>query len=166
MNSNMAVKQSHHWIDLLAVVAGATVVFWLSRRYDLLEKALIFVQTHEQWEIDELFIVAIFLTLALTVYSLHQWRETVRAGKLLGKTNLELESSLAEIKKLRDIIPICANCKKIRADDGYWEQVESYIEQHTGSRFSHGICPDCVRKLYPELADELLSRTSRPDVPE
>ena len=54
------------------------------------------------------------------------------------------------IEKLR-ILPICANCKKIRDDKGYWSQIESYIEDHSEAEFSHGICPDCAKELYPDL---------------
>ena len=63
----------------------------------------------------------------------------------------ELEDALAEIKTLRGIIPICSSCKKIRDDEGYWHQVEVYIRDHSEAEFSHGICPECAKKLYPEI---------------
>ncbi|MCP4351785.1 MAG: response regulator [Desulfobacterales bacterium] len=63
----------------------------------------------------------------------------------------ELEEALFKIRTLNGLLPICASCKKIRNDKGYWEQVETYIENHTDVRFSHGVCPDCSRRLYPEL---------------
>jgi hypothetical protein len=62
-----------------------------------------------------------------------------------------LEKALKEVKTLRGILPICAFCKKIRDDNGYWDQVESYVSQHTDAGFSHSVCPDCVAKHYPEL---------------
>ena len=65
----------------------------------------------------------------------------------------ELQSAIEHIKTLRGIIPICANCKKIRDDKGYWEQVEAYVSRHTEAQFSHGICPDCMKILYPEFSD-------------
>ncbi|MCX5876346.1 MAG: DUF3365 domain-containing protein [Deltaproteobacteria bacterium] len=68
----------------------------------------------------------------------------------------ELQESLAQVKLLSGFIPICASCKKIRDDQGFWTQVESYIASHSEAQFSHGICPDCVTKLYPELADKIL----------
>lgn len=64
-----------------------------------------------------------------------------------------LQKVLDEIKTLRGIIPICASCKKIRNDTGAWEQLEAYINKHTDANFSHGICPDCIRQLYPEFID-------------
>ena len=62
-----------------------------------------------------------------------------------------LKQALSEVKTLRGLIPICAACKKIRDDDGYWASVEMFIENRTLAEFTHGICPDCVHKLYPEL---------------
>ena len=70
--------------------------------------------------------------------------------QLKRKTDL-LEQALKEIKTLRGIVPICANCKKIRDDEGYWSQVEVYVQNHTEAKFSHGICPGCAKKLYPEF---------------
>ncbi|HMA07537.1 MAG TPA: PAS domain-containing protein [Ramlibacter sp.] len=59
----------------------------------------------------------------------------------------EKEEVLAEVKELTGLLPICAWCKKIRADEGYWTQLEKYVESHTKATFTHGICPDCVGKL-------------------
>ncbi len=69
----------------------------------------------------------------------------------------ELRQALCQVKKLTGLLPICSGCKKIRDDDGYWNKVEAYISAHSDVRFSHGICPDCVRKHYPDLADKILS---------
>ncbi|MBA3016479.1 MAG: cache domain-containing protein [Proteobacteria bacterium] len=65
----------------------------------------------------------------------------------------DLEKALTEVKKLSGFLPICASCKKIRDDGGYWQQVEIYIRDHSEAQFSHGICPDCIKKLYPEFAE-------------
>jgi len=70
---------------------------------------------------------------------------------------IKLQDSIAQIKTLSGLIPICASCKKIRDDSGYWHQVEEYVKQHSDAEFSHGICPDCIKTLYPEFADDLLS---------
>jgi PAS domain S-box-containing protein len=61
----------------------------------------------------------------------------------------ELQSALADIKTLSGLVPICANCKKIRDDQGYWTQLEAYIQDRSETQFSHSICPDCAAKLYP-----------------
>ncbi len=60
----------------------------------------------------------------------------------------ELETALNEVKTLSGLLPICASCKKIRDDRGYWNQIESYIRDHSEAEFSHSICPECARKLY------------------
>ncbi len=65
---------------------------------------------------------------------------------------IELQEALADIKKLSGLVPICSSCKKIRDDKGYWNQVEAYIQDHSEARFTHGLCPDCMKKLYPEYA--------------
>ena len=63
----------------------------------------------------------------------------------------KLEDSLEKIKTLRGLIPICAACKKIRDDRGFWHQVETYIKDHSAAEFTHSICPDCWQELYPEF---------------
>jgi len=63
----------------------------------------------------------------------------------------ELQKALNEIKTLRGILPICSYCKQIRDDKGYWEQIETYIHEHSDTEFSHGICPECAKKYYPDM---------------
>jgi hypothetical protein len=62
----------------------------------------------------------------------------------------ELAKQFTQIKMLRGLIPICAQCKRIRDDDGYWNHIELYLTQKIDARFTHGICPECARKLYPD----------------
>jgi hypothetical protein len=62
---------------------------------------------------------------------------------------VELKDALDKVKTLSGLLPICSSCKKIRDDKGYWNQIENYIRSHSNAIFSHGICPDCARKLYP-----------------
>ncbi len=68
----------------------------------------------------------------------------------LKEKNRQLQQALDSVKTLSGLLPICANCKKIRDDEGYWEDVEIYIRNHSGAVLSHGLCPDCVVTLYPE----------------
>lgn len=63
----------------------------------------------------------------------------------------ELREALANLKVLRGLLPICASCKKIRDDKGYWNQIERYIRDHSEADFSHTLCPDCAKKLYPNI---------------
>jgi response regulator RpfG family c-di-GMP phosphodiesterase len=67
----------------------------------------------------------------------------------LRRSNDELQRALKEVKVLRGLIPICASCKKIRNDGGFWQQLEEYLGQHSEAEFSHGLCKPCIKKLYP-----------------
>lgn len=67
------------------------------------------------------------------------------------KREKDLEEALDQVKALKGMLPICASCKKIRKDDGYWQQIESYIRDHSEAEFSHSICPECAKRLYPDL---------------
>lgn len=69
----------------------------------------------------------------------------------LESANKELERALINIKQLSGMLPICASCKKIRNDKGYWEQIEAYLRDHSEVKFSHSICPECTGKLYPDI---------------
>jgi len=77
--------------------------------------------------------------------------ERKQAEKALEEEHRQLQQALNEVRTLRGIVPICANCKKIRDDKGFWNQVEQYVSDRTEAQFSHGICPDCAQELYPEF---------------
>lgn len=68
---------------------------------------------------------------------------------------LELEVANSEITRLRGILPICSSCKRVRDDEGFWQQVEVFVEAHSEAQFSHGTCPACMLQLYPEYSDTL-----------
>ena len=78
------------------------------------------------------------------------------------KDNLivELRKALSEVKTLSGMLPICSSCKKIRDDKGYWNKIELYIHSHSEVQFSHGICPDCAKKLYPDIEFKNKDKTS------
>ena len=80
--------------------------------------------------------------------------ELVRQFQDIVNTDLALLAAHADIQTLSGLLPICASCKKIRDDRGFWNQIEQYIEEHSLARFSHGICPDCANKLYPGLSKD------------
>ena len=77
--------------------------------------------------------------------------ERKRAEEEREKLIANLQEALDNIKTLKGLLPICAGCKKIRDDKGYWNQIEAYIRDHSEAEFSHGICPECFKKLYPDL---------------
>ncbi|MDH3973234.1 MAG: response regulator [Deltaproteobacteria bacterium] len=66
----------------------------------------------------------------------------------------ELEKALSDIKVLSGLIPICSHCKKMRNDEGYWQHLEKFIAERSNANFTHGICNECLKKFYPDLADE------------
>jgi len=70
----------------------------------------------------------------------------------------DLQEALANIKTLSGLLPICASCKKIRDDKGYWNQIETYIKNHSGATFTHGICPECIEKLYPDVYERMQAK--------
>lgn len=72
-------------------------------------------------------------------------------NRKLQEANQNLSQALAEVKTLRGLIPICARCKRIRDDDGLWDQIETYISQHSEAIFSHGVCPECAKALFPSV---------------
>jgi len=97
------------------------------------------------------FRVAAGLGLALLAFAGYSWRvHRLR----LHERQLEqrVQEAVAQIQTLKGLLPICASCKKIRDDSGYWNQMETYIHNHSGVDFSHSICPDCMVKLYPDYA--------------
>ncbi len=107
-----------------------------------------------------------FLTIC-SIYYIEKWESRVlslanialqkeiderkRTEKEREKLISELQMAMDEVKKLSGFLPICSSCKNIRDDEGYWNQIESYIRDHSEAEFSHGICPECVKKLYPKL---------------
>jgi len=81
----------------------------------------------------------------------------------LESTVRELRAALARVKTLHGLLPICSSCKRIRDDTGYWHQVEAYLRENMDAGFTHGLCPDCLRKLYPELAEKILRKKALRD---
>jgi hypothetical protein len=84
---------------------------------------------------------------AWVAFNITELKKTILEKDSLIK---QLQKAINEIKTLRGILPICSFCKKIRDDKGYWNQLESYIDEHSDADLSHGVCPDCAKKHYPE----------------
>jgi DNA-binding NtrC family response regulator len=79
---------------------------------------------------------------------------TIRYAIERQRLTTELKTALDHINQLQGMLPICSVCKNIRDDKGYWNRIESYISEHSEVKFSHGLCPDCARKIYPDLYSE------------
>ena len=77
--------------------------------------------------------------------------ERKQAEEQKDRLVLELKNTLSEVKTLSGLLPICSHCKKIRDDKGYWNQIESYIHEHSEAEFSHGVCQECAEKYYPDM---------------
>jgi CheY-like chemotaxis protein len=88
-----------------------------------------------------------------TDQELHRYREQ------LEKTIADLRAAQDEVKTLKGLLPVCASCKQVRDDEGYWSAVDSYIVKQGLGMVTHCLCPNCIRKLYPEIAEEVIGRT-------
>lgn len=104
----------------------------------------------EIWKVLTNRALALFAIWVTTVLSLQ--RKFIEEKK--AQAVREREEALAQIRILQGFLPICASCKKIRDDKGAWNQIEAYIRDHSEAEFSHGICPECAKKLYPEFYSE------------
>jgi len=80
--------------------------------------------------------------------------ERIRAEQEREKLIRELQEAMEKIKTLKGLVPICMHCKNIRDDEGFWQKVEIYVQEHSDAQFSHGICPSCLKKYYPEYYEE------------
>ena len=81
-------------------------------------------------------------------------RRMVQLQQLLAQRIGELEDATRQIRQLRGLLPICCKCKKVREDDGYWSEVETYISDHTDTKFSHSFCPDCYNQVIAEFSQK------------
>jgi hypothetical protein len=101
----------------------------------------------------EIWNMVMYLAFSIVVILLlSQLRSTMqqRAGLIT-----KLQNAINAVQELSGILPICANCKKIRDEEGYWHDVDVYISRHTNAEFTHGICAECANKLYPSLFDKI-----------
>jgi len=90
----------------------------------------------------------------LLVRAIHYALERERLLEEREQLIQECQEALATVKRLSGLLPICASCKRIRNDRGYWQQIEQYLNEHSEATFSHGLCPECAHRLYPDLFEE------------
>lgn len=94
----------------------------------------------------------------------HEIKERVAAEKEKEKVIKELQTALSEVKTLSGLLPVCSQCKKIRDDKGYWNQIDTYLSSHTKVSVSHSLCPECAKNLYGDQHwFKKLSISSQPD---
>lgn len=102
-----------------------------------------------------LMVLQVVITVSFIMLNTERFERDLLLAEAALKVNInQLEKSLTEVRTLRGLLPICANCKKIRDDHGDWVQMEVYVRDRTHADFSHGICPACAKKLYPEFYKE------------
>ena len=149
--------QSERLVPRLLIIASVMLV--TMTMYEAL-KQFIFPDI-SIWESH--LITIIFSTIVATIAGYFILEKQIRLNNALAKKNtesetlrIELEDTidhlnelLSKVKTLSGMLPICASCKKIRDDKGYWNQIESYIQEHSDADFSHSLCPECAVKLYP-----------------
>ncbi|MFH1035919.1 MAG: hypothetical protein V1806_15545 [Pseudomonadota bacterium] len=139
---------SRNWM-LIAALAGMAALFVARGLANLLGLS----QPVDFLANNALQAVTFMLSLAGQIFS-------VTGLVSLNMQRLERDLSLVEkeVSLLSGLLPICANCKRIRDDQGDWHQVEAFISTHSEAQFSHGICPQCLRELYPEISDKILGQ--------
>ena len=159
------------WLDVLlfstAAFAG-TPAYWSIMTGTLISRLIIsvfafpFLYVYLQWQsqkkevtIENRPVLAILKKVAEIERELSNAQLEIKRRKIVeaerDKVILDLQKALTEVKTLRGFLPICAYCKNIRDDQGYWKQIESYISDHSEAEFSHGICPACAKKHFPEF---------------
>jgi len=143
--------------DYLAIMGGTLV-----SRLVISLFAFPFLYSYLQWQsrrhgvvIENRPVLAILREVTDVRRELNSAQEEIARRKTAEAENFrlisELQQALAEVKTLRGFLPICASCKNVRDDAGYWQKIERYIESRSAARFTHGICPTCIDRLYPDL---------------
>lgn len=144
--------------DLIWVVIIAAIVLLLAIYFDVLDRFVHwYVTMDEPYEVEEIIPVLLVLPFALAFFAWRRWQELIaeirthlRTEDALRQERDKLQKALSEIDTLSGLLPICAACKKVRDDAGYWDQIETYFEKHPSIMLSHSLCPECAVRLYPE----------------
>lgn len=126
--------------DLVIILMIGTLSFASASTVRAFRRFAEWHQEHGIASVDEIIIVLAVMAFAFAIFAWRRWRE--------------LQEAHANIKTLRGLLPICASCKKIRDDKGYWNQLETYIQNNSDAEITHGICPDCMKKLYGDFLEE------------
>ena len=146
---NILSKLSMWHILVVCIVTAELLTFFIS-----------FIASHILWgkmSADVLIIGVIdsfLVSLAIVSVLLFFIRTITKLYEKLRTQNKELSLATSEINTLQGIIPICMHCKQIRDDKGFWQRVETYIEERSDAAFSHGICPGCFSEFHPDIAKE------------
>jgi len=89
--------------------------------------------------------------LGLAIENVRRYEQIKNSQHRLRQEKQKVEAALAKVRKLSGLLPICSHCKKVRDEEGYWNQIEAYIQEHSEAEFSHSICRECAKKYYPDM---------------
>ncbi len=128
------LKHTVAFKDLCVIISIGILLFAFAFIFHVFERFAAFHQKHGVGPIDDLIFVFAALAIVFAIFSLRRWKD--------------LQKALDNIKTLQGFLPICASCKRVRDDAGYWNQLEFYIETHSEAELIHSICPKCMKKLY------------------
>jgi uncharacterized membrane protein YhaH (DUF805 family) len=130
--------------DLVALLVAGVLLYVVLVRTEAFEHFTAWSRTHEAWQLDEVLIALALLAVACAIYALRRWRD-------LDREVARRERAERANERLEGLLPICASCKRIRDAVGEWVAVEEYVAARTEAAFTHGICPECRQRLYPEI---------------
>ena len=139
--------------DLIIITATLVAAFLLFSTFDVLESIVDFSQRHEEYEVDELLSTLIIFAICMLVFSWRRIKESDANLLNAEQKCAELQRALAEVKTLQGVLPICSYCNKIRDDQGAWNELQLYINNHLDAEFSHGACPDCFDLRMQEVKE-------------
>lgn len=134
------------WVYTIIGVALAAFILAVDKVGDFLVLA-----PADKFYLDVVFAILFVGAGVLLDLNMQKLAREIEAERRLRKANEDLKESFAQIRVLRGLLPICAACKKVRDDKGYWQQIEEYIRDHSEADFSHCICPDCAKRLYGDV---------------
>ena len=131
--------------DLIVLVVVSLVSFATLARLNAFETFAAWSRSHETMQLDELLTLAVIVAVGLAVFAWRRWHELAREERMRAAAERSAE-------RLEGLLPICSGCKRIREQDGEWTAVEEYFSARISADFTHGLCPECRVRLYPELA--------------
>lgn len=146
-------------IEVSFIVLTSVLFFIIAGEYDLIEKIFEFAQKHEEYEIDEILTVSIYLMFCFLIFAFRWLRIIYRSEKKQKELYTSLHEAKKEVKMLQGFLPICSHCKKIRNDAGAWQELEGYIHQHSEATFTHYICSKCMKEHFPDVEPDSSGNT-------
>jgi|WetSurMetagenome_2_1015567.scaffolds.fasta_scaffold63353_2 hypothetical protein len=154
-NNPMKTTRSRAFHDLVLLASISAFTLCASLWIDPFARAVAWIYHHDNWPLDELFTLIFVLVVGLAVYSWRRWRELEaetrdreRAQEYSRELAVALESTRSEVLALRGILRICEVCQRIQDGTKSWITLELYMQAQSNTKFAHGLCPDCARKVY------------------